>query len=171
VTWRDNSGTVDHTTTAIRPTLPIVYQQASEIYPIPQDRKGWFARVLSRTAAAGALLFAGDGDVVRGVVSARQLGTPPDESLTPEVDLESRDTALGRFVGSSHVIHWHGNEWMEIFHGIDSDSYDALRSGGIGKYLNGFRRRGSGFHSDGDVAFIAASDGTLTGFRRTNPPR
>lgn len=155
------------------PSVPVSASEeasAVEAYPIPTERRGWFARVLGRTAAAGALLFAGNASNARHLVSERQLRrSSPDE--TPRAEgAETREIALGSYIGTSHMIHWSGDQWMEIFHGLDRRLYHSLERDSISAYVTGLGQQPAGIYAEGNEAFIATSDGTVTGFRVVESP-
>jgi hypothetical protein len=139
-------------------------------YSVPIEQKGWFARVLSRTAAAGALLFAGESSQARRIVTKRQMGQSFDENMTPAHPIQRRDTGLGSYVGNSNVVHWSGDQWMEIFHGLNADLYASLERDSVSSYVTGLSQQTSRVLADGNEALIFTNDGTVTGFRTVPPP-
>lgn len=87
---------------------------------IPPERTEWFSRVLSRTAAAGLLAFAGDRGAARRLLTERQhqrvgaeyAHTGPGVRCDTEITLA--DMA---FVGTDHVFRF-GPQRVEAFSGI-----------------------------------------------------
>jgi hypothetical protein len=151
--------------TAATPSAMPKDSATAEVYPIPADRKNWFARILSRTAGAGALLFAGDAANVRRLVSERQLGYPAAEEPAVGAGMEERDTEFGSYVGTSHLIHWAGEQSVEIFHGVSNRLYDHLKDQHISRYVLGLGQQPAGVHIEESEVVVAANDGTVTAFR------
>ncbi|MEU8230421.1 hypothetical protein AB0C12_12560 [Actinoplanes sp. NPDC048967] len=136
-----------------------------EYYPIPAERSGWLARVLGRTAAAAALLFAGESDHARRFVNERQSHRSFGEDEFHLGTLETRNTGVGKAVGVRHTVRWQGDQQMEVFHGLDAESFAALRDNGVGQYVSGIRGGEPIIVGSGTEILVKTGDGTMTGFR------
>jgi hypothetical protein len=158
------------TPSAATPT-PTATRTATQVFLIPAENKTWFARVLSRTSAAAALLFSGDQTRARNLISERQRQRSFG-GHTPDIgDVEHRDTGVGTVRGTAHTFRWPGGRRMEIFNGVDTRVFDALNTRGAGGYVAQAQAGTQAIDGAGDEVFIRADDGTVTGFRLLAPPR
>ncbi|GAA0365920.1 hypothetical protein NE235_02400 [Actinoallomurus spadix] len=124
-----------------------------EVVHIPEERRTWFMRVLARTAAASALLFAGDKSVATGYTTRRQRGAPsPDElpyeglvydgsASTPHAHHRLLDT---NFTGAEYVMPLPDGRRLEVFRGLETQLYDLLADGKVGPYY----RKASSKHKE-----------------------
>lgn len=153
-------------TTASPTALAPAAASVVEHYAIPAERSGWFTRVLGHTAAAAAALFAGNGTLARRLMTERQRGRTIDIDIDIDVgDLDRRDTGLGACLGTSHHVQWSGNQTMEIFHGLDVDSFAAIEEASVGGFVARMRSGPAEIVGDGDEVVIRSGDGAVTGFR------
>jgi hypothetical protein len=144
---------------------PAAIRSAAQIYPIPAERSGWFTRVLNRTAAAAALLFAGDPSQARGLISERQRQRSFGTHEPDPMPLENRDTGIGRVRGTAYRLRWAGGRRMEVFNGVDIQVLNTLNGRSASGYLTRARAGRPTIDGSGDEVFIRAGDGTVTGFR------
>jgi hypothetical protein len=134
----------------------------ARIFPIPAEKTGWFTRVLSHTAAAAAALFAGNSALARTLMTERQRGRT--HGVEPD-SLDRRDTGVGVCVGATHRLHWFGDHYMEIFHGLDVDALAAVEQTAISDYVRRIRPGSAQIAGDGDEIVVKSRDGSVTGFR------
>lgn len=95
---------------------------------VPPERSEWFSRVLSRTAAASLLAFAGDRRAASTLLTPRQqdrVGTTfehPGIAVLQDTEI----TLAGmRFVGTDHVFRF-GSQRVEAFSGIPDRVHQLL---------------------------------------------
>jgi hypothetical protein len=134
----------------------------ARIHAIPAAKAGWFTRVLSHTAAAAAVLFGGNSTLARDLLTERQRGRTHGFELDR---LSRRDTGVGVCVGATHRLHWFGDHYMEIFHGLDIDALTAVEHAAIGEYVRRARPGTARIAGDGDEIVVKSGDGSVTGFR------
>lgn len=128
---------------------------APQIFRIPPERRRWFFGVLARTAAATALLFAGDGEHADRYATPRQRQSPPPDPA-PTDDLSayqagpvstatSTFTLAGGldFTGTRYQAPLPGGRVLEIHRGIERELHGLLTAGQVGRYL----RTAAGVHS------------------------
>ncbi|GIF44249.1 hypothetical protein BC793_13625 [Actinoplanes xinjiangensis] len=137
----------------------------AEVYPIPAEQKGWFARVLSRTAAAASLLFAGDQTRAQRLISERQRQRTFGNREPDLPELHHRNTGIGIARGTSTTVRWTGGRRLEVFNGIDVALLTSLNEHGAGEYVSRTRAGKPEIDGTGDEVFLRAGDGTVTGFR------
>lgn len=98
-------------------------------FHIPRERSEWFSRVLTHTAAAGLLAFAGDRGGARGLLTKRQQERVGSEYDHPgaSVRCDTGVTLAGlNFDGTDHVFRF-GSHRMEVFSGVPREVRQALR--------------------------------------------
>ncbi|GIH21283.1 hypothetical protein [Rugosimonospora africana] len=116
-----------------------------DVFEIPKDRRGWFARLLTRAIGATALLFAGDNATARAYATPRQRGEdvstlepalveldPPwavsiAAPLRPPNGLELEGTRYRTPLPDGRVL--------EVFRGVERRLYRLLANGDIGPYV------------------------------------
>lgn len=118
---------------------------APYIFRIPPDRRRWFAGVLARTAAATALLFAGDGENADRYATPRQRQRPeprhdgllPEDGPVPESTANSSFTLTGglEFRGTRYQAPLPDGRVMEIHRGVEEGLYELLADGEVGRYF------------------------------------
>lgn len=112
------------------------------IFRIPPDRRRWFAGVLARTAAATALLFAGDGEHANRYATPRQRqrpeprpdGLPPEEDPVPGSTATSTFTLAGGldFRGTQYQAPLSDGRVLEIHKGVEEGLHGLLTDGQVG---------------------------------------
>jgi|GEM_PF-5701308 len=155
-------------------------QGRPDVFDIPGEQRSWFTQVLTRAAAATALLFAGNNAAAREYVTLRQRGEllTPEEPALFELDspwqsntaetLRLRDGL--RAEGTHYRAPLPGGRTLEVFRGVEIGLYRHLAEGRVGPYLRGafnaFRR----YHSTGidDGVLSVGRDGTVLAIRLTN---
>ena len=110
-------------------------RSAAQTYPIPAAMKGWFARVLNRTATAAALLFAGDQSRARDLIGERQRQRSFGSHEPEPMPLENRNTGIGTVRGTAYRLRWAGGRRMEVFNGVDLQVLNAYNERGASAYL------------------------------------
>ncbi|MBY8870482.1 hypothetical protein K7640_01335 [Micromonospora sp. PLK6-60] len=116
-----------------------------DVFDIPAERRGWFTQVLTRAAAATALLFAGDNGTARAYATPRQRDDPPDlgQQTLFEIDLPwasstARTLRLPnglRAEGTHYRAPLPDGEILEVFRGVESGLYRQLADGRLGAYF------------------------------------
>lgn len=160
-----------------------ILDDAPAVFAIPEQRRSWFFRVLARTAAASALLFAGDAATARTYATRRQ--RTPTWQHTPSTDQTLDDylndpftstahTSLTlhddlTFDGTSYLLPMGGNQALRIFRGIERNAHNLLADGHIGRYLQHtatIQRRWQAFQSStrSRPAATVGQDGTILAF-------
>jgi hypothetical protein len=104
---------------------------------IPPERSEWFSRVLTKTAAAGLLAFAGDRAAARRLLTPRQqtrVGAAYEHPSTGVI--QDTEITLGglHFVGTDHVFRF-GPQRIEAFSGISEDLHRLI---GVNRDINGY---------------------------------
>jgi hypothetical protein len=153
---------------------------APPLYQIPEDSRGWFFRVLARTAAATALAFAGN------TADAAHLGTPrqrSEEDLNRQMLLDVEPHWRGNttttlrlnnelaFEGTSSRLLLPDGAELEVFRGVESHVYKYLAEGKVGPYIrasNRLWRRRSRPAPDSNQVVSLAADGTALIIRRAS---
>ena len=133
--------------------------------------KGWFARVLNRTATAAALLFAGDQSRARDLIGERQRQRSFGSHEPEPMPLENRNTGIGTVRGTAYRLRWAGGRRMEVFNGVDLQVLNAYNERGASAYLTSAKAGQPTINGSGDEILIRASDGTVTAFRLLPTPR
>ncbi|MEH0972809.1 hypothetical protein V6U77_16955 [Micromonospora sp. CPCC 205546] len=156
---------------------------APDVFDIPAEQRGWFTQILTRTAAATTLLFAGDNATARGYATPRQRGEPAapaqDALFEPELPWTSstaqtlplRDGL--RAEGTRYLAPLPGGRTLEVFRGVESGLYRHLAEGRIGAYLRAAPRvfdRWSASRRQGEV-FSLGRDGTVLVVRPADKQR
>ncbi|MEU5567596.1 hypothetical protein [Micromonospora musae] len=150
-----------------------------KVLDVPAEQRGWFTQILTRAAAATALLFAGNNAAARAYTTPRQRGEQP----TPEAlfELESpwalstaRTLPLGndmRAEGTHYEAPMPGGRTLEVFRGVDADLYRHLADGRVGAYLRNapraVRRWSTAARRDDGVVSVGR-DGTILVVRLSN---
>ncbi|MFD6636266.1 hypothetical protein ACFWDN_10635 [Micromonospora chalcea] len=116
-----------------------------DVFDIPAERRGWFTQILTRAAAATALLFAGDNGTARAYATPRQRDEQPDlgQQTLFEIDLPwasstARTLRLPsglRVEGTSYRAPLPDGEILEVFRGVESSLYRQLADGQLGAYF------------------------------------
>lgn len=145
-----------------------------DVFDIPAERRGWFTQILTRAAAATALLFAGDNASAGEYATPRQRGeppSPPDQQPLFDPDLPwASNTAQTlelrgglRAEGTRYRAPLPGGRTLEVFRGVESHLYRHLAEGRVGPYLRAAPRtfrRWSAARLDGGVLSVGR-DGTI----------
>ena len=143
------------------------------MFDIPAERRGWFTQILTRAAAATALLFAGDNASARAYATPRQRGEPPTPEQPALFELDppwasstAQTLRLSNGLsaeGTSYRAPLPGGRTLEVFRGVDADLYRHLAEGRIGEYLRAaprtFRRWSASHANDGVLSI--GQDGTI----------
>lgn len=116
---------------------------ALQVFGIPAERRSWFFRVLARTAAANALLFAGDGVHAAEYATARQRlhsRSQADGSLAsgPEPVNLVRPIRLADGLvlqGTFDQAPLPDGRVLEVHRGVDQELYQLLEEGRVGPYF------------------------------------
>ena len=116
-----------------------------QVFRIPAERRSWFFRVLARTAAANALLFAGDGEHAARYATARQRQLPglQADGLLAAPGPEPVSTAHSSFVltdglvfrGTVYQAPLPGGRVLQVHRGVDEGLYRLLEEGQVGPYF------------------------------------
>ncbi|MFG1716097.1 hypothetical protein [Micromonospora sp. WMMA1947] len=116
-----------------------------DVFDIPAERRGWFTQILTRAAAATALLFAGDNGTARAYATPRQRDEQPDlgQQTLFEIDLPwasstARTLRLPnglRAEGTRYRAPLPDGEILEVFRGVESSLYRQLADGQLGAYF------------------------------------
>lgn len=122
--------------------------RVSRIFDIPQRYSTWFFKILSRTAAATTLLFAGDSSGASKFTTPQQRSTQLQlhpEMLPLEVDAKGTagTTAMThfdladdlKFLGTKQEMPLPDGRTIEVHRGIDVGLYHLLSEGQLGPYL------------------------------------
>ncbi|MEU8329347.1 hypothetical protein [Micromonospora sp. NPDC048839] len=146
---------------------------APDVFDIPAERRGWFTQILTRAAAATALLFAGNNAAARGYATPRQrgeAGAPAQSALfEPDLPWASSTAETLRLRNGLHAegTRYHaplpGGRTLEVFRGVESNLYRQLAEGQIGPYLRAaprIFRQWSAIRPQGEV-FSLGRDGTV----------
>lgn len=144
-----------------------------DVFDIPAERRAWFTQILTRAAAATALLFAGDNANARAYATPRQREEPPllgqqvlFELDTPWASSTAQTLSLRdglRAEGTRYRAPLPGGRTLEVFRGVESDLYRQLADGRIGPYLRAaprVYRRWARTRLDGGVLSVGR-DGTV----------
>lgn len=143
-------------------------------FRIPNERRGWLFRLLSRSAASSALLFAGNASGAAEYATPRQRahehpsGQLPLGNLAPEYGSTARATIhLGngmRFEGTRHRLPLPNQQTLEVFRGMERRPYELLAEGQVRPYFSAaqrvFSRSGTLTHTDGRQLVSVAPDAT-----------
>lgn len=122
--------------------------RVSKIFDIPQRYRTWFFKILSRTAAATTLLFAGDSSGASKFTTPQQRSTQLQfhpEMLQLEEATEGGDGTTAtthfnladglEFVGTKREMPLPDGRTIEVHRGIDVGLYYLLSEGQLGPYL------------------------------------
>lgn len=117
---------------------------------VPEDRAPWLCAVLARTAAASALLFAGDDALAANYATPGQRRARPEHQAAPDQEPlplpipEPREagsatasfTLAGMdFQGTRHVAALPDGRTLEMSLGMESGMRALLADGRVGRYL------------------------------------
>ncbi|MCZ7422966.1 hypothetical protein O7605_26025 [Verrucosispora sp. WMMA2121] len=150
---------------------------APVVFDVPADQRGWFTQILTRAAAATALLFAGDNATAGAYTTRRQRGeqtrSSPElldpEQFDPESVWTSSTTQTLRMrnglraEGTRYRAPLPSGRILEVFRGLDSNLYRLLAQGRVGPYLRAAPRtiqRWSSLRSNDEVVSVGR-DGTV----------
>ncbi|MFE9206820.1 hypothetical protein [Micromonospora sp. NPDC007230] len=146
---------------------------APDVFDIPAERRGWFTQILTRAAAATALLFAGNNAAARDYATPRQRGEPPAPEPPALFELDPPwESSTARTLhlpdglsaeGTRYRAPLPGGKTLEVFRGVDADLYRQLTEGRIGPYLRAAPRayrRWSASRPDQGVRSVGR-DGTV----------
>ncbi|MEV6373595.1 hypothetical protein [Micromonospora musae] len=155
-------------------------RERPKVLDVPAEQRGWFTQILTRAAAATALLFAGNNAAARAYTTPRQRGEQPAQEglfelhspweLSTTGTLPLRDGL--RAEGTHHRAPMPGGRTLEVFRGVDAGLYRHLTEGRVGAYLrnapsaarrwSATTRRDDGVVSvgrDGTILVVRLSDG------------
>lgn len=176
----DTAPPADDTAVSSEDELP---QGRPDVFDIPAERRGWFTQILTRAAAATALLFAGNNAAARDYATPRQREEPPAPEppalfeLDPPWDSSTAETLQLRnglrAEGTRYRAPLPGRKMLEVFRGVDSDLYRHLAEGRVGPYLRAAPRtfrRWEAARPDGGVLSIGR-DGTVLVIRLADERR
>ncbi|MEU7573361.1 hypothetical protein [Micromonospora sp. NPDC049240] len=141
-----------------------------DVFDIPAEGRRWFTQILSRAAAATALLFAGANDTAGAYTTPRQREETQQPALF-EIDHPwASNTAQTlrlpnglRAEGTRYRAPLPGGNTLEVFRGVESGLYRQLAEGRVGPYLRAAPRtfrRWSGARLTGGVLSVG-QDGTI----------
>ncbi|MFD0782422.1 hypothetical protein ACFQZ8_00565 [Micromonospora azadirachtae] len=154
-------------------------RERPKVLDVPAEQRGWFTQILTRAAAATALLFAGNNAAARAYTTPRQRGERPAPETLFELEspwalstartLPLRDGL--RAEGTHHRAPMPGGRTLEVFRGVDAGLYRHLAEGRVGAYLRNApraARRWSAAARRDDGVVSVGRDGTILVVRLSN---